>query len=418
MKQWIRDIRLAGFLAGKTLSRSSRATLVLILFIMTLTFMNLVAVSGILVGLIDGGNNANREQYTSNVIITRLSGKTSIGRTPEIVEYIKNNPYVQSYSVRYGVGANIQAGFMNRSDFLKKTDSINTQIMGIDVTAEDNLTHLSKYVKEGSYLNPNESGYILIGADTLKRYNSNFGDQFDSISNLYVGDKVRVTAGDKSYEFIVKGIVDTKVGEVSFRAFVPTSELSLLRESGSQNASEIAIETVRPEYDKLLQDSLVRAGFDSDAKIQTSEQAIPDFLNQIKLAFGILGNMIGLIGLIVAATTIFIVIFMNAVTRQKYIGILKGIGIAPRVIIWSYIFQSLFYATVGGGIACVIIYFGLVPLIDRNPIDFPFSDGILSAPLDGTLIRFGILLVISFFAGLVPAWRIVRRNTLNSILGR
>ncbi len=415
---FIRDIRLALFLATKTLSRSSRATLVLILFIMTLTFLNLVAVSGILVGLIDGGNNANREQYTSNVIITRLAGKTTIKNTPEIIQFLNDNPFVDKFSVRYGLGVSIQAGYGDRSDFTKKADSISTQLLGVEPEIENSITNLSRYVKEGSYLNPNETGYILIGADTLKRYNSNFGDQFDSISDLYVGDKVLVRSGSKSYEFIVKGIVDTKVGEVSFRAFVPTRELKLLTEDGAQSASEIAIQTKKPAYDAYLKQMLVDQGFDSGAKIQTSDQAIPDFLNQIKLAFGILGNMIGLIGLIVAATTIFIVIFMNAVTRQKYIGILKGIGIAPRVIICSYIFQSLFYAIVGGVLASCIVYLGLVPLIDRNPIDFPFSDGILSAPIRGTVIRFIILLVISFFAGLIPAWRIVRRNTLNSILGR
>jgi putative ABC transport system permease protein len=277
---------------------------------------------------------------------------------------------------------------------------------------------LSRYIKEGEYLNPNETGFILIGSNLLKRYNGAFGDQFESINNLSVGDKVRVSASGRTAEFIVKGVLKTKVGEVSMRAFIPETELHALVQDGSQNAVEIAIETIKPEYDVLLQKNLIDKGFADDAKIQTAAEAIPDFLNQIKMAFGVLGNMIGLIGLIVAATTIFIVIFMNAVTRQKYIGILKGIGISPRVIIWSYIFQSLFYATIGGAIACVIIYFGLVPLIDKNPINFPFSDGVLSAPVDGTLIRFAVLLVISFFAGLVPAWRIVRRNTLNSILGR
>jgi putative ABC transport system permease protein len=380
--------------------------------------MNLVAVSGILVGLIVGGNNANREQFTSNVILTKLSGKTSITNTPNIDDFLSHSPYVNKYSVRYGAGASIRAGYTSRSDFSKKGEESGTQLLGIDVEGEDNLTHLSRYVKEGEYLDPNETGYILIGANLLKRYNSSFGDQFDSISNLYTGDKVMVTIGDKTAEFIVKGIVNTKVGEVSMRAFIPRTELNTLLPEGSQNAVEIAVETIQPNYDALLKQSLIDAGFDTNAKIQTSEEAIPNFLNQIKLAFGVLGNMIGLIGLIVAATTIFIVIFMNAVTRQKYIGILKGIGISPRVIIWSYIFQSLFYAILGGIIASVIIYFGLVPLIERHPIDFPFSDGILSAPIAGTVTRFLILLIISFFAGFVPAWRIVRRNTLNSILGR
>jgi ABC-type lipoprotein release transport system permease subunit len=76
------------------------------------------------------------------------------------------------------------------------------------------------------------------------------------------------------------------------------------------------------------------------------QEAIPDFLNQIKIAFSITRcNMIGLIGIIVASITIFIVIFINAVTRRKYIGILKGIGVTSGAIEFSYILQSFFYGT-------------------------------------------------------------------------
>ncbi len=415
---FIRDLRLALFLAVRVLARSSRLTSALILFIMTLTFVSLVAVSGILVGLIDGGNNANREQYTSDIIITRRAGESTIADTPFIVSHLENNPYVSKYSVRKGVGVTIEADVAERTDFQKKGDVVGTQLVGIDIIAEDQLTHLSKYVKEGQFLNPEESGYVLLGADLIRRYNSGFGDGFDSLDNVYPGERVRITAGEKVFDFIVKGVVDTKVGEVSLRAFVNQTDLALLQEAGAQNANEIAVEVTDAEYAPVVKESLIAQGFDRTAKIQLASEAIPDFLNQIRLAFGLLGNMIGFIGLIVAATTIFIIVFMNAVTRQKYIGILKGIGIVPRVIIASYIIQALFYAFVGSVIACAIIYGLLVPLFVAHPLDFPFSDGILSAPIQGTMTRFGILLIISFFAGLIPAWRIVRRNTLNSILGR
>jgi len=390
----------------------------LILFIMTLTFVSLVAVSGILVGLIDGGNNANREQYTSDIIITRRAGESAIADTPFIVSYLQQNPYVSKFSVRDGLGAVIQADVGERSDFQKDGDTVSTEIVGIDIDAENSLTQLSKYIKEGDFLNPTESGYVVLGADLISRYNSGFGDGFASLNEVYPGELVKITSGGKSFSFIVKGIVDTKVGEVSRRAFVSKSDLNLLRGVGAQNANEIAIKVLDSKYAPTVQQALMDQGFGRTAKIQLAIEAIPDFLNQIRIAFGLLGNMIGFIGLIVAATTIFIIVFINAVTRQKYIGILKGIGIVPRVIITSYIIQALFYALVGSLIASAIIYGLLVPLFAAYPLNFPFSDGILSAPIEGTVTRFAILLGISFFAGMIPARRIVHRNTLNSILGR
>ena len=53
-----------------------------------------------------------------------------------------------------------------------------------------------------------------------------------------------------------------------------------------------------------------------------------------------------------------------------------------------------------------------------HPIDFPFSDGILVAPLDQTFFRVGLLVASTLIAGYIPAWMIIRKNTLDSILGR
>ena len=65
-----------------------------------------------------------------------------------------------------------------------------------------------------------------------------------------------------------------------------------------------------------------------------------------------------------------------------------------------------------------IVYFVLVPFFDEHPIDFPFSDGILSAPVPASLFKAGALFVITVIAGFIPARLITKRNTLNSILGR
>ena len=119
-----------------------------------------------------------------------------------------------------------------------------------------------------------------------------------------------------------------------------------------------------------------------------------------------------------AAVTLFIVIFINAITRRRYIGILKGIGISELAIEISYVLQSIFYAVVGSGVGLIVVYGLIKPALDAHPINFPFSDGILVAPLDATLMRVAILVVTTVIAGYIPAKLIVRRNTLSAILGR
>jgi len=131
-----------------------------------------------------------------------------------------------------------------------------------------------------------------------------------------------------------------------------------------------------------------------------------------------LGNAISSIGLVVAAITIFIVIFVNAITRRRYIGILKGIGISKRAIIISYILQSIFYALIGSLLGVIVVFGLLKPYFAQNPINFPFSDGILVATVSGTFTRVLILLIATVIAGYIPARMVAKRNTLDAILGR
>jgi len=418
--KWMNVLRVGWFLALRQIKGSSRATTVLIVFIMMLTFLNLVVVSGILIGLIEGGNRANKEQYTGDVIITTLSGEEDIAHSHEIENTIRNMSDISDLSVRYLAPVQIEANYRTRRDFDVLPDTAGTQIVGISLADEDSLSGLSKFVVEGQFLDESESGYILIGANLLYRYSAGFGDFFASLEGVYPGDEVKVTVGENTKTFIVKGIMDTKVDQVSLRAFVTKADFWRLVDRTGLNANEFAMK-IAPNS-KITADevksNLVKAGFADDGKIQTDTEAIPDFLNQIRIAFGLLGNVIGMVGIVVASITIFIVIFINAVTRRKYIGIMKGIGISERAIEISYIFQSIFYASVGGLIGVFVVYAMLVPFFYAHPLDFPFSDGILVAPIADTMLKFFLLLFVTIIAGYIPARQIVKKNTLDSILGR
>ena len=184
------------------------------------------------------------------------------------------------------------------------------------------------------------------------------------------------------------------------------------------NVAEIAIK-VKPGYtDEDLKLAITNQGFERFAKIQTSSEAVPKFVKDISLTFSILGNVIGSIGLAVATITIFIVIFVNAITRRKYIGILKGIGVSSSAIEISYVFQALFYAITGIAVGIVIVFLVIKPYFDANPIDFPFSDGILVASLGDVMIRAVVLIFATIISGFLPARLIVKQNTLDAILGR
>jgi ABC-type lipoprotein release transport system permease subunit len=419
-QKWSQIIGVGWFLAIRQIKGSNKSTTLLIIFIMMLTFLNLVVVSGILVGLIEGGSIANKNQYSGDVLITTLSGNNNISHTNEIESTLRKMNGIASISSRYIEGGQIEANYKTRRDFSEPKDVAGTQITGISVEDEDNLSSIKKYVTEGTFINDNESGYIVLGKNLLHRYSEAFGDVFASIEGTYPGDEVKVTVGKNTKTFIVKGIISSKVNETSLRAFVTKQDFLRLVDKADLNANEIALK-ISPSSKLNAKDiklNLINAGFNPDGKIQTDEEAQPEFLNQIRLAFSLLGNIIGLIGIVVASITIFIVIFINAVTRRKYIGIMKGIGISEKAIEISYIIQSIFYALIGGTIGLIFVYFVFVPFFDAYPLNFPFSDGILVAPVGETMFKFFLLMLVTLVAGYIPARNIVKKNTLDSILGR
>ena len=80
--------------------------------------------------------------------------------------------------------------------------------------------------------------------------------------------------------------------------------------------------------------------------------------------------------------------------------------------------QAVFYGVIGSVIGLFLTFAFLRPFFLAYPIDFPFSDGILDVTWKGAFLRAAILLTVTLIAGYLPAKFIIRKNTLDSILGR
>mgnify|MGYP000110661461 CR=1 FL=1 len=425
-KEWYNAIRVGWFLAFRQIRRSSKGTTILIISIMVLTFLNLVVVSGLLVGLLTGSFQAFKDSWAGDVIITPESGRDYIENSPQLVSFIQNHPQAQYYSARLGSAAQVLGTLDDNPPKEENPNQVGSQIMGINPQQEEQLTRFSRFLIDGENLQTGEEGYILIGANLIKEYSS-FADAnipgLTLLRGVSVGDKVRVTLSGKdgqsvSKDVVVKGIVKSKVDEISTRMFMVDSELRRMLPANREQYQSIAIRLYDPNYAETMVADLAKFNGEHDALIQTAEQAIPSFLRDIETTFNILGNALSSIALVVASITVFIVIFINAVTRRKFIGIMKGIGISPKAIQVSYIIQAFFYGVAGSAIGLFLTFVVLRPYFDAHPIDFPFSDGILVATATGSAVRVGILLVVTLIAGYLPAKLIVRRNTLDSILGR
>jgi len=414
----LKSVKVGWFLGYRQLKRSSWWSNALIVLIMVLTFLNLVVISGILVGLIQGASNAVKNNYISDIIVSKLPENSFIENSPKIINIIENTPQIDSYTARYISSGLLEANYKDRSNFDDNPERVSTIIAGIDPDHENDVTGIRNLLVEGEFLERDDFDKIVLGAFLLEKYLQIDSPGFLVLKDVAVGDKIKVDIDGNTREVIVKGILKSKTDEIDRRAFMVDSQIRSMIGRDDNNVGEISISIKEGEDPNFVKDILVKNGVNEYGKVQTFEEGRPKFLDDIQKTFALLGTIISSIGLSVAAITVFIVIFINAITRRKYIGIMKAIGVNGKTLEMSYIFQSLFYAIMGSIIGLLIVYLVLIPYVDANPIDFPFSDGILVVPALSTSIRVAILIVVTALAGYIPSRIIIRKNTLNSILGR
>ena len=415
--KFLNTLTVSFFLAKAQLKRTNVWTTLLIIFIMVLTFMNVVVVNGILVGLVEGSSIAYRKQYSGDIIIQNYENKEEIKDSFGIIQTLKGQLETKHVTSRILAPCTLETNYKNRTNINDKTEQLTTRCAGINIEDEDAVTGIKKFVIAGQFLREDDEAGIVIGNNLLENYARGApGDT--TLSNIDVGSKVRITINGTVQELTVRGIVKSKIDEMSRRVYLNQSYLRKILNKPNNDANEIVV-ALKPGTDPVaFKETLLTYNIQRYGNIKTWEESQGQFFKDISATFNSLGTIIGSIGIVVASITVFIVIYINAVTRRKYIGILKAIGISGLTIELSYVYQSMFYSLLGSAIGTGLLFGLLKPAIDKNPIDFPFSDGILVAPLPDVLSKILLLLIITMIAGYIPAKLIVRKNTIDSILGR
>lgn len=421
---YLRSVRVGLYLTVRYLRRGSLWASLLIVAIMFLTFLNVVVVRGVLVGLPVGASVSYEKEYSGDVLVTPRDDQRHIDRSVKVEDILVSTEGYRAHSARYLTSAVVRANYDRPQKEGLVPDQVGVTLVGIDPEAEREVTGLEGLIVEGQYLTEDDTTGIVMGSQLLDRYagdtpeSGGTPETSGSVSNVYPGDKVRLTIDGVVGEYELVGVLEGKVGENGRRVFVNSTHLRKVLNRSIDKKDELAVRLAAGTDPIGFVRAVRAAGAEEYAIIQTSRESQGAFLDDITSTFDILGNGIGFVGIVVASITVFIMIFIIALNRQKQIGILKGIGINRHAIIWSYVFLSIAYALVGITLGILVLYFVIAPYIAENPIDFPFADGILVAPFDDTLVRSMILVATTLFAGYFPARMIVRKNTIQAILGR
>lgn len=410
------SLRLGFFLAHRVVKRGNRYVTLLIIVILTLIFLNMVAVGGLLLGLIESANVGFINLYSGSIRIRPPEDKTFIQFQDEYINFTKTLPGFVSLSPHVQSAAKLEIGYKEKRSG-SEVSNVSAQIEGLDPTLETQTTKVADYVLEGRFLRPDDRDKIVLGSIIAGRGATiAFGE---ALQGAEVGSKLLATySNGVQREYTVVGILKTKVPVLNLRSFVTMRELNEVLGITSPHYSDISIKIQDPDKVDEFKSYFRNAGYDRDNRVETWVEAEGSAVGDVNKAMTFIGDIVGAIGLMVGSITIFILIFVNAVSRRKYIGILKAIGIRSDSIIISYVIQGLFYTFIGVTLGLIVLYGGLIHYFDIHPIDFTFSDASLYVTADYAIARIILLFIIAFLSGLLPAYLITRENTLDAILGR
>jgi len=410
------------FLAVREIKRSNPWTTGLIILVICLTFFNMLFLGGILIGFAESSLGTYPQYFSGDVFIIPSTNKTNIENTSTILNVVHNLPTLRAVSTRETAAGILEYNYQNK---LRKTDLpefASGTIAGIDPIQEDKMSQLSKAMVAGSFLSPSDSGAIVIGSNLIKKYATIRGAALaigtKILQTADVGSRVLLTINGVQKEVTIKGVYTTNSIFVDSRVYMTESDFRQITQNTSLAAGEIAIRLMSGASKDQAKTFIQKNLPNENIIVETSTEALPSSIYTLIQALGKLGNLVGAIALMVSAFTIFIVIYVNAITRRKYIGILKGIGISIRAIEVSYIFQALFYASSGILISSVFILGLLKPYFDIHPINFASINASLAIGMGDVIPNAIALLVTSFISGFIPAWLVTKQNTLDAILGR
>ncbi len=414
-----RVVSVALFIAIKSIRRGQITTKIVTVFILLLTLLNLTVVGGLLNGITEDVGDNIKKSFTGDIFIEPPSGYDYIKNTNDFFSRLHHHA-VAGYSGRLLKGVTLEYDYKYVSGN-KKPPFVGTTLAGINPDAEAMTTVLPDKIVEGRFLENDDWDAIVLGSSLVDGYVQGATGVSDTLGHVSIGDKVRARFPNGNVsEFTVIGIVHTKASTVDQRSFVNYKILRQLSGLTDNEYSEIAIRINDQATISSLVDYLEGADAGTNYKndVKEASEAMPKAIADLQKAFALIGNLVAVTAVLIGLVTVFVIIFINASSRRRQIGILKAQGIESSVLVLSYVFQALFYTIIGIVIGTVVLVFFLQGYFEKHPLSLPMADGQLLLGFDYVAMRIIVLMVSSLISGFIPAWLIIRQNTLDSILGR
>ncbi|MDD5566804.1 MAG: hypothetical protein PHH01_01275 [Patescibacteria group bacterium] len=397
------ETKIPFFLVWRYLKRSNKWTFLLIVFLMAIAFINLVFITSLFAGIIESANNQIIDTYTGHLAMSPAEGEKVIPNVAEAINKIESTDRVKAASAQIFLPANIS--FNNRSG--------SWPVVAIDPEAERRVTNVANKMTSGSYLDVTDTDQIIIG----RQIAGGEGVEMDAFSfkGAKIGDQVKLTLDGLTKNFTIKGIFYTKFIDTDQRAFITQAALDSITPNYQGIATNIVVRLDEKGDEQEVIDQLRAKGL--NLSFYTWKE-VAGLMATVTDSFLFINALMTSVAILIAAVTIFIVIYIDISSKRQQIGVLRAIGIKSYLIRSTYVIQTAVYSVFGVLLGLAILFGALVPYFNAHPFELPIGDATLAVSTVDLIFRAELIIWVALGSGLIPAFLITRVKILDAIFNR
>jgi putative ABC transport system permease protein len=390
------------FLVARFLRRSHGWTLGLTVLLLAIAFINLVFVASLFNGIVRCSNDQVVNAYVGHVTIGPRAGQRFVEGVGDELARIRRTRGVVGASAQTIVPAMMQHG----------DTIIAREILAVDPRDERMVTNIADKMIAGSFLQGDDPDGIVLGIQVAGGPNVELNGT--SFRGARAGETVLLSLDGVTRPFKIRGVFRTKFLTTDLRAFITRRGYEQLDPAAHDRATTIIVRGERASRERALIESLRHSGVVGTFGTWEDNAGI---MKPVTKSFASINLLLSFVALLIAAVTIFIVIYIDVMNRKQQIGILRALGIKTWIVRATYMLKSAAYAASGLAVGLAVFLAILVPTFSAHPFSLPICDAVLVVDARDLQIRAAALLLVAVVSGLIPAVLATRMGIVDTIVG-
>ncbi len=367
---------------------------------MSVAFINLVFINSLFQGVIETDHRQLISTTTGNIMLSPREEGALFGGVEDAVAKISRVEGITGVSDQIVLPAVIE----------REESRKNIEVWAVNPSREKRVTVIHEKVISGYYFRRDNEPGILIGKRIA--YDEKPGGR-----SLIVKESksVALQIAGESIELPVLGVFETLSDYADSRAYLPRSVIEDMFPEYRDKATRIIIKAAKRGGEEELVKKLKNTGL--PGKFVTWQEA-SERSESLTESFVTINALLTSVGFMIAAVTIFIIMYVDITHKRLEIGILRALGIKSHIIATTFVLQTIVYSLFGVMVGAGLFFGIIMPYFRWKPFIIPIGDVKLAVVPADFISRAVAVVLVAIASGLIPAIISLRKRILDEILGR